>query len=127
MIGIAFGYYNYKFSQYKFIDFEKWSFYSNKALFTPKHEQYGVILYSSKMGNIDNLIEQIELDIPIIALDLYLDKRMQKEGVTYLTAGTNTMLNVIHRFAVREVPSFFIIKKHNDSNLYKQDSQVHTF
>ena len=35
MIAIAFAYFNYKFSEYKFINFDEWVFYEKSALFKP--------------------------------------------------------------------------------------------
>lgn len=126
MIATAFGYYNYKFSQYNFFDFNQITLYGQNETFTPTDEKYGVIIYSSKMGNFDQAVKKLGNELPIIAIDIYLEKRKKGSGITFLTAGTNTMLKIIHRFAVREVPSFFIIKKVNDKGLYKQDSQVYT-
>ena len=48
MIAAAFAYFNYKFSEYKFIDFSEWVFYEDQALFIPTRERYLVLFYSSK-------------------------------------------------------------------------------
>ena len=126
MVATAFGYYNHKFSQYNFFDFNKIVLYSDNKVFTPTQESYGVVIYSSKMGNFDKAVKKLGDKLPIIAIDIYLQNRGSKGDTTFLTAGTNTILKIIHRFAVREVPSFFIIKKVNERGLYKQDSQIYT-
>jgi len=77
MIAAAFAYFNYKYSQYKFINFKEMILYTKSQLFVPA------------------------------------------------TAGTNTLLKIIHRFHIREVPSYFMIKKQNDEGLYKQDSRIY--
>jgi len=126
MVATTFAYYNHKFQQYKFFDFEQLILYSDDDIFVPKHEKYGVIIYSSKMRNFDQVIKKLNTDVPIIAIDIFLEKRGVEEGITFLTAGTNTILQIIHRFAVREVPSFFLIQRENDRGLYKQDSHIYS-
>lgn len=126
MVAAAFAYYNHKFSQYNYLDFNKMVLYGQNSVFQPVHEQYGVIVYSSKMGNFDEAVKKIGKELPILAIDIFLEKRQKQDNITFLTAGTNTILKIIHRFAVREVPSIFIIKKVNDKGLYKQDSRVYT-
>ncbi len=126
MIASAFAYYNFKFSQYNFFDFKKTVLYGKNDIFIPHKQRYGVIIYSSKMKNFDKILEKREIGVPVIAIDIFLQKRGKEGDVTFLTAGTNTMLKLIHRFAVREVPTFFLIKKINDQGLYKQDSQLYT-
>lgn len=93
----------------------------------PTHEKYGVVIYSSRMGNFEKIKSRLDDEFPIIAIDMHLAKRGQEENITFLTAGTNTMLRIVHRFAVREVPCFFLIEKQNDRGLYKQASQIHIF
>ncbi len=127
MIALAFAYYNHKFSQYNFIDFKKSVLYSDKTVFSPVHEKYAVVIYSSKRGDLKKALAKIESkNIPVIAIDLFMEKRGSSEHVTFLTAGTNTLLSLIHRFAIRKVPSFFLIKRENENGLYKQDSKVYT-
>jgi len=126
MVAATFAYYNHKFQQYKFFDFEKIILYNDQEIFVPEHERYGVLIYSSKMKNFDQVIKKLNTNVPIIAIDIFLEKRGVEEGITFLTAGTNTILQIIHRFAVREVPSFFLIKRKNDRGLYKQDSHIYS-
>lgn len=126
MVATTFAYYNHKFQQYKFFDFEQMVLYSDSDIFVPKHEMYGVVIYSSKMRNFDEAVSKLNTDFPIIAIDIFLEKRAHEGEITFLTAGTNTILQIIHRFAVREVPSFFLIRKENERGLYKQDSHIYT-
>ena len=123
MIAAAFAYFNYKFSEYKFIDFKKWVFYEKSDIFTPSSEKYIVVFYSSREHNTMELLSKTELNIPILAIDYYNEVRPNSSGTTFLRSGTTNSLNFIQRFNIYESPSIFFIKKVKDS-LYKQDSMI---
>ncbi len=123
MIASAFAYFNFKFSEYKFIDFKDWSFYEKSAIFKPSAQKYIVIFYSSKdKGTMDKLAK-INLNLPILAIDYYNQVRKNSEQTTFLRSGTNNSLRFIQRFNIYESPSIFFIKKSKDT-LYKQDSMI---
>ncbi len=123
MIAIAFAYFNYKFSEYKFIDFKEWVFYEKSDIFTPTDEKYIVVFYSShEKGTMDKLAT-VDLNLPIIAIDYYNKARENSKTTTFLRSGTKNSLAFIQRFNIYESPSIFFIKKHKDS-LYKQDSMI---
>jgi len=123
MIAAAFAYFNYKFSEYKFIDFKKNIFYEKSDIFIPKKDKYIVIFYSSRDKNTMDLLAQIDLNIPIIAIDYYNKVRKNSKNTTFLRSGTQTSLMFIQRFNIYNSPSIFFIKKHKNS-LYKQDSMI---
>ena len=123
LIAGAFAYFNYKFSQYQFIDFKKWTFYEKSEIFTPKEDKYIVIFYSSKESDTQDKLANIDLNIPIIAIDYYNTVRQNSTETTFLRSGTKNSLNFIQRFNIYESPSIFFIKKSKDS-LYKQDSMI---
>lgn len=123
MIAAAFAYFNYKFSEYKFIDFKEWIFYEKKDVFIPKSDKYIVVFYSSKEKNTAALLSNIKLDIPVIAIDYYNEVFPNSDNTTFLRAGTKTSLSFIQRFNIYESPSIFFIKKTKES-LYKQDSMI---
>ena len=123
MIAAAFAYFNYKFSEYKFIDFKKWVFYEKSDIFTPSEDKYIVVFYSSKEKNTMQQLSKINLNIPILAIDYYNRVCQNSENTTFLRSGTKNSLNFIQRFNIYESPSIFFIKKHKDS-LYKQDSMI---
>ena len=123
MIAAAFAYFNYKFAEYKFIDFNKWVFYEQKDIFTPSADKYIVVFYSSKEKNTASLLANTELNIPILAIDYYNEIYPNTKNTTFLRAGTKTSLSFIHRFNIYESPSIFFIKKTKES-LYKQDSMI---
>jgi len=123
MIAAAFAYFNYKFSEYKFIDFKEWIFYEKKDIFTPTAEKYIVVFYSSKVDKTAELLAKIDLNLPIIAIDYYNEIYENGKNTTFLRTGTKTSLSFIQRFNIYEIPSIFFIKKTKES-LYKQDSII---
>ncbi|WP_300364917.1 hypothetical protein [Hydrogenimonas sp.] len=125
MIALAFGYFNYKYSQYKFINFKETILYTKSKLFEPDKKRYIVVVYSSHMGEIDKTLEPLSRQNSVLAIDLYQKRKARKENIIYLTAGTNTLLKIIHRFHIREVPSYFMIEKQNENGLYKQASKIY--
>ena len=123
LIAGAFAYFNYKFSEYQFIDFKKWTFYEKNNIFTPSANKYIVIFYSSRNKNTQELLANIDLNIPIIAIDYYNTVIENSQTTTFLRSGTKNSLNFIQRFNIYESPSIFFIKKSKES-LYKQDSMI---
>lgn len=123
MIAGAFAYFNYKFSEYKFIDFNKWIFYEKKDIFQPKSDKYVVIFYSSKDNDTQELLSKTDLSIPILAIDYYNETYQNSNTTTFLRSGTKTSLDFIQRFNIYQSPSIFFIKRTKES-LYKQDSMI---
>ncbi len=123
MIALSFAYFNYKFSEYKFIDFNKWIFYKKKDIFTPKYEKYLVLVYSSNQIGLDKVLKGLKTKFPVLAVDLYQKRFESNESVVCITSGINTILKFVQRFNVYEVPSVFFIKKERKM-LYKQDSMI---
>jgi hypothetical protein len=123
MIAIAFAYFNYKFSEYKFIDFAEWTFYEKNSLFEPKEDRYIVVFYSSKEPSTMKMLADTNLTLPILAIDYYNEVVQNSQTTRFLRSGTKTSLAFIQRFNIYESPSIFFIKKHKDS-LYKQDSMI---
>lgn len=124
MIAGAFAYFNYKFSEYKFIDFKEWVFYQKADLFTPREDKYLVVFYSSKQRNSIESLKSLQTKLPVIAIDYYNNIDENTPKITFVKAGTTTTLKFIQRFNIYEIPSIFFIKKQKDS-LYKQDSMIH--
>ena len=123
MIAGAFAYFNYKFAEYKFIDFKKWVFYEKNDIFIPKEEKYIVVFYSSKENDTMEKLAQIDLNLHILAIDYYNQTHINSKKTTFLRSGTKISLNFIQRFNIYESPSIFFIKKYKDS-IYKQDSMI---
>lgn len=123
MIASAFAYYNYRFSEYKFVNFEEWTFYQKADIFQPTKEVYTVLVYSSNQQDIAELLPKLTQDQNILAVDLYQKRLPGEARVIHVSAGMNTLLPFIQRFNIYEIPSAFRIKKHNE-RLYKQDSLI---
>jgi hypothetical protein len=123
MIAGAFAYFNYKFSEYKFIDFKDFVFYEKSDIFTPKAQKYIVVFYSSKEKKSTQELKRLNLNLPILAIDYYNAAHENSKYTTFLRSGTNTSLKFIQRFNIYNVPSIFIIKRIKE-NLYKQDSMI---
>ncbi|MBU1657487.1 hypothetical protein KKG72_00330 [bacterium] len=123
MIAAAFAYFNYKFSEYKFIDFREWVFYEKNDIFKPTKDKYVVVFYSSKEKDTMEQLAQTNLNLPLLAIDYYNEVRENTKHTTFLRSGTKNSLSFIQRFNIYESPSIFFIKKSKDS-LYKQDSMI---
>lgn len=123
MIASAFAYYNYRFSEYKFVDFEEWTFYQKADIFQPTKEAYTVLVYSSNQHDVTTLLTKLTDERTIIAVDLYQKRLNGDTHVIHVSAGMNTLLPFVQRFNIYEVPSAFRIKRHN-KRLYKQDSPI---
>ena len=123
MIAAAFAYFNYKFSEYKFIDFRESIFYEKSDLFAPDQERYIIVFYSSKQNDAPRQLGQLDLHTPILAIDYYNQAYENTQNTTFLRSGTKNTLGFIQRFNIYETPSIFFIKKVKDS-LYKQDSMI---
>ncbi|MFA5232978.1 MAG: hypothetical protein WC390_01165 [Sulfurimonas sp.] len=123
MIAAAFAYFNYKFSEYKFVDFKEWVFYEKKDIFVPDADKYIVVFYSSKEKDTARLLKETNLNYPVIAIDYYNEIYENGQNTTFLRSGTKTSLNFIQRFNIYEVPSIFFIKKTKEQ-IYKQDSTI---
>ncbi len=126
LIAGAFAYYNYKFSQFKFINFQEFHFYTSNDIFQPKQNKYIVIFFSSKEPDAAKKIASLNLNTKILAIDYYNSNIKSNTNVLFLRSGTNTTLKFIQRFNIYDEPVLFFIKRVN-KNLYKQDSMVRKF
>ncbi|AZV47201.1 hypothetical protein C3L23_07915 [Nautilia sp. PV-1] len=122
MVAAFFFYYNYKFKEYKFLDFNKIILYEKHNIFEPKAKEYTVIIFSSRMNDLQNLTSKIKTKYPILAIDIY-QQRKDYPGVIYTTAGINTIIKIIQFLNIYQVPVVLNIKQYN-KKLYKQDSPL---
>jgi len=122
MVAAFFFYYNYKFSTYKFLDFDKIILYEKSDIFEPKAEEYYLILFSSKMSDLNELLKKIKHDKPVLAIDFFQQRKNYK-GVIYTTAGINTLIKIIQYLNIYEIPVVVKIKRYN-KKLYKQASPL---
>lgn len=122
MVATFFFYYNYKFSEYKFINFEKIILYTKTDIFIPKEDKYTLILFSSKRDDLSKLIKKIKSPYPILAIDIFQTRKEYKNAI-YTTAGINTIIKIIQYLNIYEIPVALNIKRYNKL-LYKQDSPL---
>ena len=123
MIASAFAYYNYRFSEYKFIDFSTWIFYQKSELFQPTSSHYTVLVYSSNMDDVQVLLEKIASTHPVLTVDLYQKREASSSDAIHISAGMNTLLPFVHRFGIYTIPSVFTIAQERET-LYKQNSPI---
>ncbi|HIP15319.1 MAG TPA: hypothetical protein EYG74_07510 [Sulfurimonas autotrophica] len=123
MIAGAFAYFNYKFSEYKFINFKEFVYYEKNDVFVPSADEYIVIFYSSRERDTMDKLANLDLHLPILAIDYYNRVRKNTKTTIFLRSGTNTSLKFIQRFNIYNSPSMFFIKRTKDS-LYKQNSMI---
>jgi len=122
MVAAFFFYYSFKFKEYKFIDFNKITLYTQNNIFTPKSNEYYLLLFSSKMENLSYLLKQIPKDHPILVIDFF-QKRINYPNVIYTTAGINTIIKLVQYLNIYQIPVVLKIKKYH-KKLYKQDSPL---
>lgn len=122
LVAAFFFYFKYKFSEYKFIDFNKITLYTKNDIFIPQKNEYTLIIFSSRMNNLENLIKKIKTPYPILAVDIY-QKRKIYPKIIYTTAGINTIIKLIQYLNIYEVPVVVNIKRYHKL-LYKQDSPL---
>ena len=123
MIASAFAYYNYKFAEYKFVNFEEYIFYEKGDIFSPDAENYIVIIFSSNMIDKESLLKNVNRIYPVLVIDIFQKRFDEEDGVLFVTAPINTLLKFIQKFNIYEVPSLFVLKRENRT-LYKQDSPI---
>jgi hypothetical protein len=123
MIASAFAYFNYRFSQYKFIDFNNWIYYEKSDIFIPQYDNYTVVIYSSNIQNSSEILKKIGKQEHILAIDMYQKRKKNIQNITNITSGMNNLLKLVQRFHIIGVPSVFMIKKVKKEK-YKQDSMV---
>jgi len=126
MIAATYAYFNYKFSQFHFIDFDKALLYTKNDIFTPDRDNYTVIVYSSRKDKPKELVKRINEPYHFLAFDLSGERFESTEDMTFVTAGINTILPLVNRFRIYEVPVVFDIErvKNND---FKQVSKIESF
>jgi hypothetical protein len=123
MVASAYAYFNFKFSEYRFIDFNNYTFYTKKDIFIPKENIYVLLMYSShSSGQIDK-IKDLKVKYPIIALDIHQKRFESNDRVIYVTTGINSIINIIQKFNFYNTPTLLFIERQKGL-VYKQSSQL---
>ena len=126
MVAGAYAYFHFKFTEYKFVDFSQLNLFHNRQLFDPQDKRYMMVIYSSQatrdmQERLDYLVGQSSETV--LAIDIHQRVLEPNENIIHLIGSMNTILQVVQRFNIYNVPSVFFIKKHNNV-LYKQDSAI---
>jgi len=105
------------------INFKEFVYYEKNDVFVPSADEYIVIFYSSRERDTMDKLANLDLHLPILAIDYYNRVRKNTKTTIFLRSGTNTSLKFIQRFNIYNSPSMFFIKRTKDS-LYKQNSMI---
>ena len=123
MIGSAYAYFNFKFSEYRFINFSEITLYSQEDIFVPKDDKYILLFFNSNNQVLLEKIQKLNRDSTVLAIDLNQKRFQSNNRVIFLTSSMNMLLQIVQKFNIYGVPTFLTIKREN-SAVYKQDSAV---
>lgn len=123
MVASAYAYFNFKFSEYRFIDFNKYTFYTQKNIFIPDQQTYVLLLYSSHSKTQLEKVKDLKVDYPILAIDIHQKRFPSTDKLIYTTTGINSVINIIQKFNVYNTPSLLFINKQSGL-VYKQASKI---
>lgn len=123
LVAAVFAYNNYRFSQYKFVDFGSLIFYEKSEIFAPKNEKFTLVIFSSNMSEFDKLRQKLNPDLPVVAVDLFQKRLKSEENLSYVTSDINTILKLMSLLNIRELPSS-VEMVHNGKQIYKQNSKI---
>ncbi len=126
MIAATYAYFNYKFSQFHYFDFDNEHLYMSRDIFTPEQDDYTVLIYSSKKDDLGRLMKKVNEPHRFLAIDLAGERGEADAQVVRVTAGINTLLPLINRFKIMSVPVVFDIKREK-FNRFKQASKLEYF
>lgn len=121
-----FFYFQWSYTKFKFIDFQKTAFYGKDYIFSPLDEEYIIILYNSKSSDILSLSKKIpnESNLKIMAIDFYQNTNNDIVGnVIPLSAGMDTLLQLSNKFKITKLPVYFKIKRES-MNKFVQNSRI---
>lgn len=123
VVASAFAYNNYRFSQFKFIDFNELVFYTKNKQFVPKSDDYALLLYNSRDSNLTKLAFKIDVDYQILAIDLLQQTHINSQKVLNLNTNTENLLTLFRILNIKKMPVVLLIQK-NKQQIYKQNSKI---
>ena len=122
MVAATYAYYDWTYSRFNTIDFSSWIFYDQQGVFTPDQDHYAVLVYSSRQDRGETLLTKFRTEDPVLLLDLS-QSREPVAGGRQVSAGMNTLLQLINRFHITETPVVFSLEREH-GNLYRQHSSL---
>ena len=122
MIAAAFAYSNYRFSQYKFVDFAKLVFYEKSEIFTPKEPKYTLLIFSSNQSKLDEILPT-KNETVVVAIDIFQKRYESNSTLKYISSDVNTVLELMRNLSITKLPSSVEIV-HQRGEIYKQNSSI---
>lgn len=123
-VATAYFYFDYRYSRFSSVDFNEIVFYGKENLFTPNEDRYTVYFFSSKMGEVEKRVANVESRYKILAIDIYQNRDFEdSENVLYVSSGVNSLIAFIHTFKIKQVPVLFELEKYRGS-VYRQSSKL---
>jgi len=128
----AFAYYNYKFSQYKFIDFTEFVGYTDQNVFEPMSDKYLVLIYNSRDLKTKEILQDINLlkTDQVLAIDYFQSTssilKIGEANVSAVKFGADTFLKITNIFNINFLPVMFSIEK-SQGKKYKQTGEIYIF
>lgn len=124
-VSAYFFYFQWSFTKFRYIDFEKSIFYGNGYIFSPDKDIYLVIMYNSKTDSFFKLSSLINSRIvDIIAIDFHQETRQNSiNNIIPVSTKSDTLLQLIHTFDINRLPIYFIIRRKNNMK-FVQDSKI---
>ena len=122
MIAAAFAYSNYRFSQYKFVDFAKLVFYEKSEIFTPKEPKYTLLIFSSNQSKLDEILPT-KNETVVVAIDIFQKRYESNSTLKYISSDINTVLELMRNLSITKLPSSVEIV-HQRGEIYKQNSSI---
>ena len=123
MIAAAFAYSNYRFSQYKFVDFAKLVFYEKSEIFTPKEPKYTLLIFSSNQSKLDEILPIKNENETVVAIDILQKRYESNSTLKYISSDINTVLELMRNLSITKLPSSVEIV-HQRGEIYKQNSPI---
>ena len=123
LVAGVFAYNNYRFSRYKFVNFNELVFYEQAQIFAPKDDKFLLVVFSSNQSNWREILKISTKDLKIVAVDL-LQKRVHNDGnINFVASDINTILKLMHVLNITSLPASVELKAQK-GGIYKQDSKI---
>lgn len=122
MIAAAFAYNNYRFSQFKFINFNEVILYEKSDIFVPDKPSYTLLFFSSNQKKLEQILPSLASDLPVLAVDI-AQKKQDYQDIKVLRSDINTILKMLFALNISELPTALEIKK-DKNQIYKQNSKL---
>ncbi|MGP1486022.1 MAG: hypothetical protein ACTTJC_08085 [Campylobacter sp.] len=125
LVASVFAYNNYRFSQYKFVDFSSLIFYEMSKIFEPNDKEFLLVIFSSNQTNWREILKISNKNLNVVAVDLFQKRTTNEENLRFITSDINTILKLMNTLSITNLPSGVEMKLQNNK-IYKQNSKINT-